>query len=129
MKRLPQPFDMIHPRRVNWLINHPELQVCFQPAQRFTAFVDDIVIDILFGKLQTTAAEKLHVDPLWLAAANTSGATGGKMISPQSIAIAVSATHIDGQGSVIMSGTLKYCFAYIVILGLKVGLVYHLFMA
>ena len=129
MKRLPQPFDMIHPRRVNWLINHPELRVCFQPAQRFTAFVDDIVIDILFGKLQTTAAEKLHVDPLWLAAANTSGATGGKMISPQSIAIAVSATHIDGQGSVIMSGTLKYCFAYIVILGLKVGLVYHLFMA
>ena len=85
--------------------------------------------NILFGKLQTTAAEKLHVDPLWLAAANTSGATGGKMISPQSIAIAVSATRMDGQGSVIMSGTLKYCFAYIVILGLKVGLVYHLFMA
>ncbi len=52
-----------------------------------------------------------------------------KMISPQSIAIAVSATRMDGQGSVIMSGTLKYCFAYIVILGLKVGLVYHLFMA
>ncbi len=45
------------------------------------------------------------------------------------IAIAVSATRMDGQGSVIMSGTLKYCFAYIVILGLKVGLVYHLFMA
>ena len=51
------------------------------------------------------------------------------MISPQSIAIAVSATRMDGQGSVIMSGTLKYCFAYIVILGLKVGLVYHLCMA
>lgn len=45
MKRLPQPFDMIHPRRVNWLIYHPELRVCFQPAQRFTAFVDDVVID------------------------------------------------------------------------------------
>ncbi|WP_199635549.1 L-lactate permease [Serratia sp. PAMC26656] len=85
--------------------------------------------NILFGKLQTTAAEKLNVDPLWLAAANTSGATGGKMISPQSIAIAVSATRMDGQGSVIMSGTLKYCFAYIVILGLKIGLVYYLFMA
>lgn len=84
--------------------------------------------NILFGKLQTTAAEKLHVDPLWLAAANTSGATGGKMISPQSIAIAVSATRMDGQGSVIMSGTLKYCFVYIVILGLKIGLIYHLFM-
>ncbi|ELV7529181.1 L-lactate permease [Edwardsiella ictaluri] len=83
--------------------------------------------NVLFGKLQTMAAEKLHVDPLWLAAANTSGATGGKMISPQSIAIAVSATRMDGQGSAIMSGTLKYCCAYIVILGLKVGLVYYLF--
>lgn len=45
MQRLPQPFDMIHPRRVNWLIIHPELRVCFQPAQRFTAFVDDVLFD------------------------------------------------------------------------------------
>ncbi|QDX29847.1 L-lactate permease [Dickeya poaceiphila] len=85
--------------------------------------------NVLFGKLQTVAAEKLHIDPIWLAAANTSGATGGKMISPQSIAIAVSATRMDGQGSAIMAGTLKYCTAYIVILGLKVGLFYYLFMA
>lgn len=89
----------------------------------------DTNANILFGKLQTTAAEKLSVDPLWLAAANTSGATGGKMISPQSIAIAVSATRMDGQSSIIMSGTIKYCLSYIVILGLKVGLIYHLFMA
>lgn len=39
--------------------------------------------NVLFGKLQTSAAAKLHVDPFILAAANTSGATGGKMISPQ----------------------------------------------
>lgn len=32
--------------------------------------------NILFGKLQTIAASKLHIDPNWLAAANTSGATG-----------------------------------------------------
>ncbi|MEI7063360.1 L-lactate permease [Dickeya chrysanthemi] len=85
--------------------------------------------NVLFGKLQTVAAGKLHIDPVWLAAANTAGATGGKMISPQSIAIAVSATRMDGQGSAIMSGTLRYCAAYIVILGLKVGLFYYLFMS
>ena len=85
--------------------------------------------NILFGKLQTIAASKLHIDPNWLAAANTSGATGGKMISPQSIAIAVSATKMDGQANQIMSGTMKYCCAYIVILGLKVGLFYYWFMA
>ena len=47
------------------------------------------------------------------------------MISPQSIAIAVSATKMDGQANQIMSGTMKYCCAYIVILGLKVGLFYY----
>lgn len=84
--------------------------------------------NILFGKLQTIAASKLNIDPNWLAAANTSGATGGKMISPQSIAIAVSATKMEGQANQIMSGTMKYCCAYIVILGLKVGLFYYWFM-
>lgn len=84
--------------------------------------------NILFGKLQTIAANKLHIDPYWLASANTAGATGGKMISPQSIAIAVSATKMDGQATQIMSGTMKYCCAYIGILGLKVGLLYFLYM-
>jgi lactate permease len=41
--------------------------------------------NVLFGKLQTMAAQKLHVDPVWLAAANTAGATGGKMISRVSL--------------------------------------------
>ncbi len=45
IKHLPQPFNMTDPRRVNWLINHSELWICFLPAQRFTAFVDDVVID------------------------------------------------------------------------------------
>ncbi|QHM71521.1 L-lactate permease [Mixta intestinalis] len=85
--------------------------------------------NVLFGKLQTMAAEKLHIDPNWLAAANTSGATGGKMISPQSIAIAVSAARMEGQGSTIMAGTMKYCAAYIIILGLEIGLFYYWFMA
>lgn len=50
------------------------------------------------------------------------------MISPQSIAIAVSATKMEGQANQIMSGTMKYCCAYIAILGLKVGLFYFWFM-
>ena len=83
--------------------------------------------NVLFGKLQTSAAAQLNIDPILLAAANTAGATGGKMISPQSIAIAVSATKMDGQGSAIMSGTLKYCAIYIIILGLKIGTIYYLF--
>ncbi|MFC3394629.1 L-lactate permease [Brenneria rubrifaciens] len=83
--------------------------------------------NVLFGKLQTTAAQQIGTDPLLLAAANTSGATGGKMISPQSISIAVSATRLEGQSSAIMSGVLRYCLIYIVILGFKVSALYYFF--
>lgn len=55
MKRQPQPFDMIDPRRVNRLINQPELWVGFQPAQRFTAFVDNVVIDNKRNRFCTSA--------------------------------------------------------------------------
>ncbi|MCL2893463.1 L-lactate permease [Brenneria tiliae] len=83
--------------------------------------------NVLFGKLQTTAAQQIGADPLLLAAANTSGATGGKMISPQSISIAVSATRMEGQSSAIMSGVLRYCLIYIIILGFKVSALYYFF--
>lgn len=75
--------------------------------------------NVLFGKLQVSAAEQLNINPVILAAANTAGATGGKMISPQSIAIAVSATKMEGQDSAIMIRTIKYCALYIIILGLE----------
>lgn len=48
----------------------------------------DTSANILFGGLQVEAAKSLSIDPYWIAAANTAGATAGKMISPQSIAIA-----------------------------------------
>lgn len=44
VKRLPQELNVIHPRRVDRLINHSKLRVAFQPALRFTALVDDVVI-------------------------------------------------------------------------------------
>ncbi len=81
----------------------------------------DTNANVLFGKLQATAAHQLGVDPTILAAANTAGATGGKMISPQSIAIAVSSCKMDSLSGDIMSGTLKYCLIYIVLLGLGIG--------
>lgn len=51
----------------------------------------DTSSNILFGKLQASVATSTGADPSWLAAANTAGATGGKIISPQSIAVATSA--------------------------------------
>ncbi|MBT0727168.1 L-lactate permease [Rosenbergiella australiborealis] len=86
----------------------------------------DTNANVLFGKLQATAAHQLGIDPYALSAANTAGATGGKMISPQSIAIAVSASKLDHLSGDIMSTTLKYCLLYITMLGLGIGLFYTL---
>ena len=44
----------------------------------------DTSSNILFGKLQASVAGHIQVSPDWLSAANTVGATGGKIISPQS---------------------------------------------
>lgn len=80
----------------------------------------DTSANILFGGLQVEAAKSLSIDPYWIAAANTAGATAGKMISPQSIAIATSATGLIGQEGKIFSSTIKYCLGYVIILGLIV---------
>lgn len=44
-EKLPLSLNMINPRRVDRLINHPELWVYFQSAQRSTTFVDDVIIN------------------------------------------------------------------------------------
>lgn len=80
----------------------------------------DTSSNILFGKLQTAVAHSTGADPSWMAAANTAGATGGKIISPQSIAIATSACGQQGQEGEIMKKALPYALGYIVIAGLMV---------
>jgi lactate permease len=51
----------------------------------------------LFGLLQVTAGKKADIDPLLLAASNSSGGVVGKMISPQNLAIGAAAVGIAGQ--------------------------------
>lgn len=81
----------------------------------------DTSSNILFGKLQNNVAIQLgHADPNWLVAANTTGATGGKMISPQSIAIATVSCNMPGKDGEILRSALPYALAYIIIGGLMV---------
>jgi lactate permease len=56
----------------------------------------------------------------WFAAANTVGATGGKIISPQSIAIATSACNQQGKEGDILKKALPYAVLYIIVAGLMV---------
>jgi lactate permease len=80
----------------------------------------DTSSNVLFGRLQTEVAASINVNPIWLAAANTSGATAGKMISPQSIAVATAATGLAGAEGKILSKTLKFCVGYVIVLGILV---------
>lgn len=81
----------------------------------------DTSSNILFGKLQSSVAGHIHVSPGWLSAANTVGATGGKIISPQSIAIATSAGNQQGREGEILKAAIPYALAYVAITG---GIVY-----
>lgn len=80
----------------------------------------DTSANILFGKLQAGVAEHIGADPVWISASNTAGATGGKIISPQSIAIATSACGQQGQEGRILKAALLYALGYVVITGIVV---------
>lgn len=80
----------------------------------------DTSANILFGQLQKQTALQLGINPQWIAAANDSGATAGKLLSPQNITIAAAVTGLTGSEGKIFHKTIKYCLIYIVILGLIV---------
>ncbi len=77
----------------------------------------DTSSNVLFGNLQKQTALELKLDPEWLTAANASGATAGKMISPQSISIAASVTGLTDMESRMIRFTLKYCLVYVFLMG------------
>lgn len=86
----------------------------------------DTSSNILFGKLQAQVAGQLDMDVSWLAAANTAGATGGKIISPQSIAIATASCDMQGQEGNILRSALPYALVYVIIAGITVYCFSHL---
>ncbi|WP_433799010.1 L-lactate permease [Actinomycetospora sp. CA-084318] len=68
----------------------------------------------LFGALQVAAAERSGLDPVLLAAANTSGGVLGKMISPQNLAIAASAVGMAGREGEIFRRVLPWSLVFLV---------------
>lgn len=78
----------------------------------------DTSSNALFGSLQATTAHQIGVSDTLLVAANTSGGVTGKMISPQSIAVACAATNIVGKESDLFRFTLKHSLIFAAIIGL-----------
>jgi lactate permease len=73
---------------------------------------------VLFGGLQAETSLALNLNQTWIAASNTAGAVTAKMISPQSIAIAVAAVSLQGKESELLKGTIKYFILFIIIVGI-----------
>lgn len=77
----------------------------------------DTSANALFAKLQVSAAENLQhagihgATPELMLAANTTGGVVGKMISPQSLAIAATSVDMEGKESDILKAVLPWSFA------------------
>jgi L-lactate transport len=79
----------------------------------------DTSANALFGNLQAVTANKLGMDPILMAAANSSGGVMGKMISLTSIAVAAAATGMKpGEDSKLFRFTLRHSITLAVVIGL-----------
>jgi lactate permease len=77
----------------------------------------DTASNVLFGGLQKTSANQLGLNPVLMAAANSSGGVMGKMIDAQSIVVASTATKWYGHEGEI----LRYVFFHSIALACLVG--------
>ena len=77
----------------------------------------DTSANALFGSLQAATAHQLGVSDTLLVAANTTGGVTGKMISPQSIAVACAAVGLVGRESDLFRFTLKHSLLFVTVVG------------
>ncbi|KXY76867.1 MULTISPECIES: L-lactate permease [Bacillus] len=78
----------------------------------------DTSANALFSNLQAITAQQVGVSEVLLVAANTTGGVTGKMISPQSIAIACAAVGLAGKESDLFRFTVKHSLFFVVIVGI-----------
>ncbi len=80
----------------------------------------DTSSNVLFGGLHKATGEALGIDPVLLGAANSSGGVMGKMISPQSLAVACAACGMVGEEGTLFRFTLKHSIFLTTIVGIMV---------
>ncbi|MCU0245257.1 MAG: L-lactate permease, partial [Bryobacter sp.] len=86
----------------------------------------DTSANALFGNLQVVTANRLGLDPILMAASNSSGGVMGKMISLQSIAVAAAATGMKSEDE---SRLFRFTLRHSVFLAAVIGLVVVLYSA
>ncbi|MDQ2835568.1 MAG: L-lactate permease, partial [Acidobacteriota bacterium] len=91
-----------------------------------TAFSgSDTSSNVLFGSLQKFTAHQLGISPEIMAAANSGGGVMGKMVAPQSVVIASTATGIYGAEGAILRFVIVPSFVLALLMGGLVLLVVH----
>jgi lactate permease len=80
----------------------------------------DTSANALFGNLQVITANKLGLNPVLMAASNSSGGVMGKMISLQSIAVAAAATGMPSRDEARL---FRFTLRHSVVLALAIGLI------
>lgn len=91
-----------------------------------TAFSgSDTSSNVLFGSLQKFTAHQLGISPEIMAAANSGGGVMGKMVAPQSVVIASTATGIYGAEGAILRFVIVPSFVLALLMGCLVLLVVH----
>jgi lactate permease len=78
----------------------------------------DTSANALFGALQAITAQQIGVSEVLMATANTTGGVTGKMISPQSIAIACAAVGLVGKESDLFRFTVKHSLFFATIIAI-----------
>jgi len=86
----------------------------------------DTSSNVLFGGLQVVTATTLGVNPVLMAAANSSGGVMGKMIDAQSIVVAGAATNVRGQEGTILRRVFWHSIALASLVGLFVMIQAHI---
>lgn len=81
----------------------------------------DTSSNALFGNLQASTATSIGIDPVVTVSANVCGGVVGKMISPQSIAIAAAGGGLIGKESDLFRFTVKHSFFFLIIICLIVS--------
>jgi lactate permease len=80
----------------------------------------DTASNVLFGGLQKITAQQLGLNPVLMAAANSSGGVMGKMIDAQSIVVASTATRWYGHEGEILRFVFFHSIALAVLVGVLV---------
>jgi lactate permease len=82
----------------------------------------DTSSNALFGGLQVQTAAKAGLDPVLMAASNSSGGVLGKMVSPQNLAIAAAAVGLAGREGDIFRKVLLWSVVLLAFMCVIVGL-------